>query len=183
MKKLYTIDFDMDHVLTDFDKAYRENYLEKQQFPQAEAMFFHDLNPLESKGSGDYNVINYAFVQSLMEEGHKIRIVTAPSIPNINCWTGKAYWIRKYFDSDMLKNLIIATDKSAMALTGDILVDDGLMNGQRAYGDRHLLYGSDEYPTMRIVYDQIMKWSEEGKEFPIEEKVETYTKYVKDGDK
>jgi 5'(3')-deoxyribonucleotidase len=177
--KLYTIDFDMDHVLTDFQKKYDEMYLDKQQFPQADAFFFHDLNPLSSLSSFSGNIVdNITFVLSLIEQGHTIRIVTAPSLPNLNCWTGKAYWIKKYFGSEQLDKLIITSDKSPMSISGDLLVDDGIANGQNAYGDRHLLYGSNEYPTMRDVYDQIIKWSEEGKEFPIEQKLEDYKRYL-----
>lgn len=152
--KLYTIDFDMDHVLTDYQKAFDENYTDKQQFPQAEARFFDDLLPLESNG-----IINLAYVKSLIDYGHTIRIVTSPSIPNINCWTGKAYWIKKYFDEDMLKNLIITYDKSITSSSGDILVDDSINNGQESYKDGFIRYGSKEYPNMKSVYEEILERS------------------------
>ena len=178
MKK-YVIDFDMDHVLADFDKSFNEQYNDKQQFPQADAMFFHDLKPLSSIGGGDYFVDNYIYVHSLIAEGHKVRIVTAPSIRNVNCWTGKAYWVKKYFDLQMLEDLIITYDKSITSLTGDILVDDSTKNGQKAYGDRHLVYGSDKYPTMKHVHDQILRWSKEEKEFSLKDKIEDYKQYKK----
>lgn len=176
-KVKYIIDFDMDHVLADFEKSYKENYKSVQQFPQAGAMFFHDLNPLASKGSGDYLVDNITYVHSLIDLGHTVRIVTAPSLPNVNCWSGKAYWIEKYFGQKLLSNLIITYDKSPLSMTGDILVDDGINNGQQAYGTRHLLYGGVKYPTMKDVYDKILEWSDEGVIFSLEEKVETYKQY------
>jgi len=165
MKKLYTIDFDMDHVLADFQKSFDEKKTDKQQFPQAEYRFFDDLEALSSKGLGDYDVLNIAYVHALIEEGHKIRIVTAPSIPNYGCWSGKAYWISKHFGEEMLKNLIITYDKSITSHDGDILVDDSIKNGQESYGDGHILYGSKEFPDMRTVYNLIIKWSEEDKIF------------------
>lgn len=158
--KIYNIDFDMDHVLADFQKSFDENYNDKQQWPQAEARFFDDLDQLKSNG-----IPNVDFVKHLIKLGHNIRIVTAPSIENINCWTGKAVWIRKHFDKEMLKNLIITYDKTITSYSADILVDDSIFNGQQSYNEGHIIYGSVEYPDMRVVVKQIEKWSKEGKEF------------------
>lgn len=159
MKK-YTIDFDMDHVLADFQKSYDENWNELQIYPQAEARFFDDLDQLYSN-----NIPNTYFVKKLIEDGHTIRIVTAPSIKNVNCWTGKAVWIRRHFDEELLKSLIITYDKTITSHSADILVDDSTIHGQASYGEGHILYGSKEYSTMDIVYYKINNWSINNKIF------------------
>lgn len=153
MKK-YNIDVDMDHVLADFQKSYNLNWKKQQQFPQAEARFFDELDPIYS-----HNKSNIDYIKDLIQVGHFIRIVTAPSIENINCWTGKAFWIRKYFGKEMLKKLIITYDKSLTSFSADIIIDDSILNGQSSYKNGHILYGSIKYPTMKEVYNEINNWS------------------------
>ena len=123
--KLYKIGFDLDDVLTDFKKAYKQQYKENQQFPQAGARFFDNLEPLKSN-----DIYNIEFVKKLILLGHDVSIVTAPSIPNHNCWTGKSIWIEKYFGQDMLKKTVMTYDKSIGSKHFDILVDDSIKNGQ-----------------------------------------------------
>ena len=159
MKK-YKIGFDMDMVLTDFKKAYNQQFREDQQYPQAGIRFFDELEPLMSNG-----IYNIEFVKKLFLLGHDVRIVTAPSIPNVGCWTGKAVWNEKYFGQDMLKKLIITYDKSILAPGMDILIDDSTKNGQLEFGEGFIHYGTEEYPDMTTVFKQINKWSKDGKEF------------------
>ena len=157
MKK-YKIGFDMDDVLCDFKKAYDKSYTDIQQFPQADSMFFYDLEPIYDNG-----IANIDYVKMLIHDGHEVYFLTSPSIPNLACWSGKAYWIKKYFGQDALKKLIITYDKSLLKYSLDILVDDSTKNGQLEFGDKLIQYGSKEYPTMFFIYNKISKWSKEEK--------------------
>lgn len=157
MKK-YKIGFDMDDVLCDFNGAYNKFYSDKQQFPQADSMFFHDLEPLSHNG-----IYNIDYVRTLMQDGHDIYFVTSPSIPNLACWSGKAYWIKKYFGQEALKKLIITYDKSTLKDSLDFLVDDSTKNGQLEFGDKLIQYRTKEYPTMFFIYNKISEWSKEEK--------------------
>jgi len=156
----YKIGFDMDKVLTDFDKAYKQQWKETQQFPQAGARFFDELDLLFSN-----EIANIEYVKKLSLLGHDVRIITAPSIPNINCWTGKAVWIQRYFGQEFLKKVVMTYDKAIASRYVDILVDDSTKNGQLAFGDGLITYGSEKYPDMKSVFDQINEWSKEDKIF------------------
>jgi len=159
MKK-YIIGFDMDKVIADFEKRFKEKYSDKQQFPQADIRFFEELEPLKSNGKN-----NIDYMKELAMLGHDIRILTAPSIPNLGCWTGKAVWIKRYLGEEYLKKLIITHDKSMAAGNINILIDDSTCNGQLKFYDGFLHYGTEKYPDMQSCYEQIIEWSAEGKIF------------------
>jgi len=160
----YTIGFDMDKVLTNFEKAYNEQYREDQQFPQAGARFFDELEPIKCENNSRFE-FNYDYIKHLESFGHNVYIVTAPSIPNLNCWTGKAVWIKKYLGEEYLKKTVMTYDKAVCSKYMDILIDDSIENGQLSFGEGLITYGSSKYNNMQKAYDQITEWSLENKKF------------------
>lgn len=108
---------DLDNVTTNFAKAKLKALHENpsQPYPQSEYGFFANLEPIEYA----IETINW-----LIEIGHDVYFLTAPSIKNIGCYSDKAFWVKKHFGEEMLKKLIISYDKSL--LIGDYLIDDNI---------------------------------------------------------
>jgi 5'(3')-deoxyribonucleotidase len=109
---MFRVFIDMDGVLANFDKAYKEKWTEKMQFPQATQGFFESLEPIK------YAVSNYRY----LAYQYDVRIATAPSVMNPLCYTEKRLWVEKHLGMQAAERMIIIPDKSL--LIGDILIDD-----------------------------------------------------------
>ena len=102
-RRLYV---DMDGVLCDFDKAYKEKFIEgKVEYPQSQARFFENLEIIEDAYSSMAVLINM----------FDLWILTAPSVINPNCYTEKRVWIEEHFGRfELQEKLIICPDKSLL---------------------------------------------------------------------
>ncbi len=128
------IDIDMDHCAVDFAKGtseWRKRHLD-EQFPHSHLDFWINLDPM------------FGFMEAYekLKDHYDIKFLTAPSIRNNACWTGKAMWVQKHFGESFLKELTITSYKGR--LSGAALVDDGNEHGQPDYGGEHIHYGHDE---------------------------------------
>lgn len=104
---------DMDGVLCDFEKAFWQNFIPgKKEFPQAEARFFENLEPIEGAIEG---------FKWLATE-YDVWIATRPSIENPYSYTEKRIWVEENLGYEFVDKLILIPDKSL--LIGDWLIDD-----------------------------------------------------------
>lgn len=132
---------DMDGVLCDFDKAYREGS-GLLRFPQSKQGFFLELEPIP----GALEAIN-----ELLNLPVELFILTAPSSRNSHCWTEKAQWIEKHLGFEFLSQLIITERKEQLfnVLDYSFLVDDyDSGKGQEVWAKNNALlkFGSKQYP-------------------------------------
>lgn len=137
----------MDGVLCDYMKSY--NYVKERyglEFPQSKEGFFENLEPIQEA----VDVFNRFKEHSNIE----LYILTRPSVKNLNCYTEKAIWIKKYLGEDVLENMILACDKSL--LIGDFLIDDDHRHGQPNFMGKHIYYGV-EYNNWDDIYNYIVK--------------------------
>lgn len=128
------LDIDMDHCAVDFAKGttkWRKRHPE-EQFPHSHLDFWIDLEPMPGFMEAHKRLI----------EIFDVRFLTAPSIRNNCCWTGKAMWLQRHFGEQYLKELTITSYKNRFS--GFALVDDGVDHGQPEYGGEHLHFGHDE---------------------------------------
>jgi 5'-nucleotidase len=137
---------DMDGVLCDFVGRYEEyRYLYPDvKFPQSIPGFFSSLIPIE----GALEAFRY------MEQRDVVAILTRPSWHNLNCYTEKAEWVREHLGLDAQSRMIIAPDKSLLCGHGRILIDDTDTHGQKAFGEGHLMFGTEMFPD----WDSVLSW-------------------------
>ncbi len=111
---------DLDGTVCDIKKAvedFRSVNLEEKEnlyykYPWAQPGFFSNLDPIEKSIESVH----------LLAESHDVWFLSRPSFKNIDSYTDKAKWVRRYFGYDFQKKLILSGDKSL--LNGKILIDD-----------------------------------------------------------
>lgn len=131
----------MDGVLCNFAKAFNEERLRdsSQPYPQSQFGFWMDLEPIEGAIE--------AFVA--LSRVFDVWILTKPSFDNLNSFSEKAYWVNKYFGSDVLRKLIMSRDKSL--LIGDYLVDDTTLANQLAFKGTFIHFGQEGFENWQKV--------------------------------
>jgi len=143
-KKLVYVD--MDSVLCDFVTPFElEKKLNPEQpFPQSRMGFFIDLLPIEGA------------IESFkkLEEKYDVWILSRPSVQNINCYSEKALWVKKYLGIEVQKKLILACDKSL--LKGDYLIDDALEHGQSEFEGELIHFGQEKFKDWKSVVNYLM---------------------------
>lgn len=107
------INFDLDDTLGDYTKAFNNLVSEAVPYPQQKRSFYDHVEPIE------HAITALKYINML---GHQCKIVTAPSVFNVNTYTGKARWIQKNLGSQWLEHLVITSDKSL--IKGHVLFDD-----------------------------------------------------------
>lgn len=144
MKRIYV---DMDGVLCDFYTAFRRDLKKdpNQPFPQSKYGFFADLEPIEDA------------IESFkkLQEDFDVWILTRPSVPNLQCYTEKAYWLKKYFGEELLYKTVLAPNKSIVK--GDFLIDDQTDFGQTEFEGKLILFGSKDFPNWKAVMQYFAK--------------------------
>lgn len=150
MKRIYV---DMDGVLADFYNKFRQELLEnpRQPYPQSRYGFFKELEPIPDA------IASF----KLLQQHYDVWILTRPSIPNLGCYSDKAYWLKKHFGEELLHKTIMSPDKSLVK--GDYLIDDQLEYGQTEFEGELIHFGNDAFPNWKAVIDylipvKIEKW-------------------------
>lgn len=138
MKRVYV---DMDGVLCNFAKARAEELARdpSQPYPQAQFGFWMDLEPIE----GAVEAFN------ALCANYDVWILSKPSFDNINSFSEKAYWVKKYFGPDISRKLILCGNK--FLLIGDYLIDDDTRAGQREFKGSFIHFGTDQFPNWASV--------------------------------
>jgi len=125
---------DMDHCAVDFEKGKRE-WLQRfpnEAIPHAHMEYWINLEPMPG------------FLKHLseLEKDFDVYLLTAPSLRNRACWTGKAIWVFNNLGPEYLPKLITSYDKGQYS--GAYLIDDGDQNGQVRYNGEHIQFGHSE---------------------------------------
>ena len=143
-KRIY---IDMDGVLCNFVKAYL-NDLEKcptQKYPQSQFGFYIKLE--EIPGSVE------AF--KILEKHFEVRILTRPSIYNLNSYTEKAYWVLDHIGFEALEKLDMSCNKSLHI--GDYLIDDTDKDGQLDFKGEFIKFGSENFPNWKYIVEYLLQ--------------------------
>jgi 5'-nucleotidase len=143
MKIVY---IDLDGVLANFIKAARERILLKPvvKYPQSEFGFFFDLEPIE----GGIDAVKK------LSEKYDVYILSRPSPLNLNCYTEKAAWVRKYLGYDMQEKLILSCDKSL--IKGDYLIDDDTNAKQELFEGEFIKFGGEKFKDWETVLKYLL---------------------------
>ena len=75
--------------------------------------FYADLEPFEGAAEA---------LNTMLEEGHEVFIVTSPWVSNTTCASDKLRWVEKHIGKGWAKRTVITGDKTVVL--GDILIDD-----------------------------------------------------------
>ncbi len=139
-KRPYIVYIDMDDVLCLFTKAFYEKKLEEPwiEYPQSQEGFFESLEPLD----GAIEALTF-----LMNSPHfEPYILTAPSVKNPLCYTGKRLWIGEHAGDYYVERLIITPFKNLNK--GDFLIDDNNCGkGQDLFEGELLHFGCGDFKS------------------------------------
>ena len=145
----------MDNVLCDFNKSLLARFLEnryskekvqtiEQQYPQSKVGFFLNLEEMPDA------------IESFkkLQEKYDVWILTRPSFMNVQCYTEKAQWVMNHLGFDVLKQTIMAGNKSL--LKGDYLIDDMNTDHQSEFEGQWIEFGSERFPNWKSVIDYLI---------------------------
>ncbi len=145
--KLETVYVDMDGVICNYHKAFKEKWSEKLQYPQSQYGFFLNLEPIEDA------IESY----KLLENYYDMVILTRPSIQNPLSYTEKRVWIEKYLGMEACEKMMLVPEK--WRVIGEYLIDDNIHigeNGETFQGE-HLHFGQDRFPNWKLVTEYLIK--------------------------
>tara|TARA_R110001583_G_C5670239_1_gene410776 strand:- start:13225 stop:13683 length:459 start_codon:yes stop_codon:yes gene_type:complete len=135
---------DMDDTICHFRTAFEQAVAANPaiQFPQSQYGFFENLEPIEHA---------IASIESLLaDERFDPYILTAPSIRNPLCYTGKRVWVERYLGLDFCHRLIISARKDL--LKGEYLIDDySAGKGQDTFEGQLIHFGNVDFPDWPTV--------------------------------
>ncbi|RMA82697.1 5' nucleotidase, NT5C type [Umboniibacter marinipuniceus] len=146
---------DMDDTIANYSEAFSRarRAVPGIQYPQSQVDFFRNLDPIAGA---------VRCVEELIEEGHDVWFLTAPSVYNPLSYMEKRIWIEKHFGLNMAHKMIIAYNKSM--IEGDVLIDDGTVHGQCEFRGIWLRYGSSSYGSWDELVREVRAISVEGVE-------------------
>jgi 5'(3')-deoxyribonucleotidase len=136
---------DMDGVLSDFDKRFKE--LEAQGF-KGSSVFKHpeaykDLEPIEGAIAAWH----------ALQEKYETYILSTPAWSNPDSWSEKRIWVEKFLGKSAHKKLILCHHKGLVM--GDYLIDDRKANGVGDFKGEHIHFGTEEYPDWSAVLQRL----------------------------
>lgn len=135
MKKI-RIYIDMDHTFCDMKDATNiwQRWAitsEEKTWPWSMTGLFKYMLPM--KGALDF--------YEKYSEKCELWFLTRPSIKNIQCYTEKAEWIKRYLGEQGLERLILSPRKDLVI--GDILIDDSPKYGQETFQGEWWQFGTE----------------------------------------
>lgn len=136
MKKIICID--MDDVLCNYTDSYNRALKKSPElsYPQSQPSFFESLPPLKNA------ISSFEYLNSI--NNFEVYILTAPSEKNPLCYTEKRLWIESHLGFEMVKKLIISSNKAL--IKADYLIDDHLKGrGQEDFEGKVLEFGSEKF--------------------------------------
>jgi 5'(3')-deoxyribonucleotidase len=138
MKRIF---IDMDGVICDYFSHARKSIERspRQKYPQSQWGFFLDIPEIENAVKSINHLKNF----------YDVRILTRPSINNLNCFSEKAKWVLDHLGFEMLEKLIISSDKSIVK--GEYLIDDQNNANQDKFEGKWIKFGSSEFPNWNSV--------------------------------
>ncbi|RRJ82801.1 5' nucleotidase, NT5C type [Aestuariirhabdus litorea] len=139
-----TVFIDMDDTLCDYRGAFERDSKANPEieYPQSQFGFFESLHPIDNA---------LPVVQWLQDDPRfEPYILTAPSIRNPWCYTGKRIWVENHLGLDFCNRLIICAHKNL--LIGDYLIDDyDTGKGQELFRGELAHFGSSRFPSWDAV--------------------------------
>ena len=132
---------DMDGVLCDFDKRFKE--LEAQGF-KGSSVFKHpdaykDLEPIEGAIEAWHK----------LQDKYETYILSTPAWSNPDSWSEKRKWVEQHLGKSAHKKLILSHNKGLVI--GDYLIDDRIANGVGDFKGEHIHFGTHNYPDWESV--------------------------------
>lgn len=157
MKK-QRIHIDMDHCAVDFELG-KQKWLTEfpdEKYPHSHLEFWINLEPMPG------------FLDALkqLEEMYDVFLLTAPSLRNRACWTGKSIWVFNHLGAKYLEKLIISYDKSQFS--GTYLIDDGNQNGQDKYNGQHIRFAHSEQFSN---WDKVVSYIQESSKLNVDDSI------------
>ncbi|MEH6814355.1 MAG: hypothetical protein V7677_17615 [Motiliproteus sp.] len=140
----HVVYIDMDDTICHFREAFEDAIVKNPaiQYPQSQFGFFEALVPID----GALEAIRWMIADPRFDP----YILTAPSILNPWCYTGKRVWIEQQLGIDFCNRLIISPVKNL--LKGRYLIDDCHEGkGQERFEGELIHYGSRRFPDWNAV--------------------------------
>ena len=86
-------------------------------------------------------------VRALQDIGYDLYILSTAPWDNPSAWADKVAWVTKYLDKVFHKKVIITHCKGLLAAQKDAyLIDDRIGHGASDFGERHIQFGTAEFP-------------------------------------
>ena len=87
---------------------------------------------------------------------YQLYILSTAPWGNPSAWCDKLKWVKHYFDSDkedglFYKRLILSHHKNLCIQQNSWLIDDREANGAKDFGERLVLFGSEQFPDWESV--------------------------------
>lgn len=103
-------------------------------------------------------------VRALQDIGYDLYILSTAPWDNPSAWADKVAWVTKYLDKVFHKKVIITHCKGLLAAQKDAyLIDDRIGQGASDFGERHIQFGTAEFPDWDSVVGYFLdeiKWQE-----------------------
>lgn len=163
MMKKTKIFVDMDGVLVNFQSGI-------DKLDEATKCEYDD----DGKGKAHYDDVPGIFslmdpmsgaiegVRALKEMGYDLYILSTAPWDNPSAWSDKVAWITKHLDDVFHKKMIITHCKGLLSAQEDAyLIDDRTGHGATDFGERHIQFGTSEFPDWASVVEYFqneMKW-------------------------
>lgn len=91
-------------------------------------------------------------VRALKHMGYDLYILSTAPWGNPSAWSDKVAWVTKHLDDVFHKKMIITHCKGLLAAQeGAFLIDDRTGHGASDFGDRHIQFGTADYPDWNSV--------------------------------
>lgn len=97
-------------------------------------------------------------VRALKDMGYDLYILSTAPWGNPSAWSDKVAWVTKHLDDVFHKKMIITHCKGLLAAQeGAYLIDDRTGHGASDFGERHIQFGTAEYPDWDSVVGFLKK--------------------------
>lgn len=142
---------DMDDTAVNYSKQlaiFKKRYPE-YQYPQSNVGFFDTMEAIPG----------FFKAWGVLGRHYDMRLLTRPSVFNMNSYTEKAVWVRDNMGGiEALERLNLCPDKSIVGEEEDFLVDDWNIHGQEYFKGEFMRFGPNgEYKDWQEVVDYLLE--------------------------